>query len=529
VGQGGGKGAGLMDYSVLKRNIWKNTVSNYALIAVGVPVGFITFGLLFQGLSREEFGFWGLMWSMFGYGVLLDLGFGFTAQKRVAELSATGDWDRLSRVLSTVFFLYIGIGTFVIVTACAGSSLLIKLFAITPGNVETFRHALMAFGVAIGIGFPCGIFPEMLRGQQRIWLLNLISMALVLIRLGLTWVAVHYKWGFINIVVMSLSLAMLPNVVSGFLAMRHLPQVRIRPGLFSRGMVVETMSYSLLAYVNTAALLLMARMDQLVLGTLLTVASVSIYQVGAKIAELFATFTQQLQETLAPAAAHLHAVGDRDSLRHLMINSTRWSVMIATPPFFLCLFYLESLMRLLSREKSISAEMWLVGAVMLVWLYTANMTHSVAKRVFMVCGRERIMAALSCAEALANLVLSVLLVLVFKNVICVVLGSLIPTLLFGWLFLWPRMARETYTRPFELFRTVVARTWASCLPMMALGLLLKLQPWWRSGGTVALMLAEGTVVGLAGAWGLWKFSLTNEERDRILARLQRFSRRKQEA
>jgi hypothetical protein len=43
------------------------------------------------------------------------------------------------------------------------------------------------------------------------------------------------------------------------------------------------------------------------------------------------------------------------------------------------------------------------------------------------------------------------------------------------------------------------------------------------------MLAEGTVVGLAGAWGLWKFSLTNEERDRILARLQRFSRRKQEA
>lgn len=514
----GGEGdSGVMDYTALKRNIWKNTASNYVQLAIGVPVGFITFGLLYQGLSDEEIGFWAIMWSMFGYGVLLDLGFGFTAQKRVAELSATGDWDRLSRVLSTVFFLYIGIGAFVIVTVCAGSPLLIKLFAITPGNEEKFRQALMAFGVAIGIGFPAGIFPEILRGQQRIWMVNLINMVLLPVRLVLTWVAVRNGWSFFWIVVMSLILAMMPGVASGFLAMRHLPQVRIRPGLFSRGMVVETMSYSLLAYVNTAAILLMARTDQLVLGTLLTVASVSIYIVGSKIAEQFSAFTQQLQDTLAPAAAHLHAVGDRDSLRHLMINSTRWSVMIATPPFFLCLFYLDGLMKLLSQEKTIGSEMWLVGAVMLVWLYTANTTHSVAKRVFMVCGRERIMAALSFAEALSNLVLSV------------VLGSLIPTLLFGWLFLWPRMARETHTRPFELFRTVVARTWASCLPMMALGLFFKLQPWWRSGGTVALMLAEGTVVGLVGAWGLWKFSLTNEERDRILSRLQRFSRRKQEA
>jgi O-antigen/teichoic acid export membrane protein len=273
----------------------------------------------------------------------------------------------------------------------------------------------------------------------------------------------------------------------------------------------------------------MARMDQLVLGTLLTVASISIYQVGSKIAELFSTFTQQLQETLAPAAAHLHAVGDRDSLRHLMINSTRWSVMIATPPFFLCLFYLDGLMRLLSREKVISAEMWRVGVVLLVWLYTANTTHSVAKRVFMVCGRERIMAALSFAEAMTNLVLSVVLVLIFKNVICVVVGSLIPTLLFGWLFLWPRMARETNTEPFDLFKTVVVRTWASCLPMMVLGVIMKLQPWWKSGSTVALVLAEGTVVGLVGAWGLWKYSLTDEERGKVSARLQKFTRRKQEA
>ena len=40
---------------------------------------------------------------------------------------------------------------------------------------------------------------------------------------------------------------------------------------------------------------------------------------SAKVAEVFAQFTKQLQDTLSPAAAHLHASGDHDSLRDLLL------------------------------------------------------------------------------------------------------------------------------------------------------------------------------------------------------------------
>ena len=98
----------------LKGHIYRNSISNYIFLVVRLGLGVVLFRLLFKGLTDEEFGFWGLLWSVFGYGILLDFGFGFTAQKRVAELSATKDWDQLSRVLSTIFFSYLGIAALLV-------------------------------------------------------------------------------------------------------------------------------------------------------------------------------------------------------------------------------------------------------------------------------------------------------------------------------------------------------------------------------------------------------------------------------
>src|SRR4051812_4745057 len=120
------------------KNIWRNSVSNYASIALRILCGLAMFRTLYQSLRPEEFGFWSLLWSVFGYGILLDFGFGFTAVKRVAELSATKKWEELSRVLSTIFYLYLAIGLVIILMVGFGSHLIIRWFQITPGNKESF-------------------------------------------------------------------------------------------------------------------------------------------------------------------------------------------------------------------------------------------------------------------------------------------------------------------------------------------------------------------------------------------------------
>ena len=81
-----------MNSREVRSNVWKSTLSGYVRIVVRMGLGLVSFRLLFQGLDQEEFGFWSLLWAIFGYGIRLDVGFGYAAQKRVAELSVKKDW-----------------------------------------------------------------------------------------------------------------------------------------------------------------------------------------------------------------------------------------------------------------------------------------------------------------------------------------------------------------------------------------------------------------------------------------------------
>jgi O-antigen/teichoic acid export membrane protein len=504
-----------MSYAEVKRNIWSNSISNYVRTVLGMAVGLLTFRMLYQSLNQEQFGFWSLLWSVFGYGILLDFGFGFAAQKRVAELSVLKEWDKLSRVLSTILVFYAGISVAIALVVLAGSATIVRWFGVSAANHEEFRKVMVVFFLGIGLAFPMGIFPEVLRGQQRIRLTNnLISGALIL-RLGFIAAAVWFKWSFMAVMFIALFFALAPDFLAALFALQRMPGVRIRPSLFSPAMMGETMQFSVFAYLGTATNIVLGKTDQLVLGAVLSVSAVALYQAGAKVAEVFSQFTKQVQDTLSPAAAHLHATGDKAALQDLLVNSLRWTVLIATPLYLLCAFYLSELLRLLTGDKALSADTILVGHVLLTWFYTTILTHSVSKRIFMMTGHERRLMWLGLGEAAANLVLSIGLVLATRSVVAVAVGSLIPTLYFGWVHLWPWMAKDTGLKGWPLFRQSVVPSWLGCLPMLAVLAALKLVVLSPGGSTMAAMFIEGTLAGLVGGVGLWRMALQPAEQEEL--------------
>lgn len=511
-----------MNYAEVKSNIWSNSVSNYLRTVVGMAVGLLTFRMLYQALGKEQFGFWSLLWSVFGYGILLDFGFGFAAQKRVAELSVKGDWDALSRVLSTILFFYTGVAVLIATVVLACSGRLVALLGVSPENSAEFGRVLVLFFVGIGLAFPMGIFPEILRGQQRIRLANHLISASMILRLVLIACAVWFKWTFLTVMGIALFFALAPDCLAAFFALRRMPAVRLSPRLFSLGLMRDTMRFSIFAYLGTATNIVLGKTDQLVLGATLSVGAVAVYQAGAKIAEVFAQFTKQVQDTLSPAAAHLHATGDRAALRDLLVNSLRWSVLIATPLYLLCAFYLAELLRLLTGDPAVPRETFLVGHVLLAWFYTTILTHSVSKRIFMMSGHERRLLWLGLGEAVANLVLSVVLVLHYRSVVAVAVGSLIPTLFFGWARLWPWMAHEAGIGSWRLFRLAVAPSWVACAPMLGLLVLFKFFMPVPARAGFGLMFAESAAAGGLALVGVWRAALNDGERRSLRAK---FSRR----
>jgi O-antigen/teichoic acid export membrane protein len=499
----------------IKRRIFQNSISNYVFLVVRSVLGLVLFRAIVTSLGKEEFGFWSLIWSILGYGILLDFGFGFTAQKRVAELTAHQRWDELSRVLSTVFYFYLGIAAVLILFGLGMSPWVIKAFKISnPANLPEFTSALTIFFCGMGLAFPMGIFPEMLKGQQRIGLANYTALGGFLVSFVLMLYGLHNDWSLQALLVISLGCSMAAEALCGVFALRAMPGVRILPRYFSRAMIRSNMRFSLFAYIITLTTVILTRTDQFILGTMLAVQAVGLYNIGAKLPELFASVAMQIPETLSPVAAHSHAKGDKEFLRSVLVNGTRFSVMVATPLYLLFAFYMEELIRLATGQPVPRESLW-TAQVLLLWGYITILTQSVSKRVFMMSGHERRLMWLGVGEAMLNLGLSVALLYYFRNVVSVAIGSFIATFIFGWFAIWPWAAREASLTGWKLAQIVLLPSWLACLPMLALLIVARYVTFPHLQTNIYALAIQGILVSVLASAGLWFFALRPHERERF--------------
>lgn len=507
-----------MTHDQIRKNVVRSTLSGYVRLVLRMVLGLVTFRLLYQSLSPEEFGFWSLLWALFGYGILLDFGFGFTAQKRVAELSVRRDWPGLSRVLSSIFGFYLLSALVACVIGVACSGYLIDLFGVSATNRESFRFTLQVFLVGLGIAFPLGLFPEVLQGQQRITIANQIGIISMLANFIAVLSAVWFKLGLTWLVVLALLAVLLPYMLATWFALQHMPEVLIRPRFICRSALFESLRFSLYAYLNTLSNVLRHKADAPILGGILGVSHIAPYQAGGKVGEMFGMLTRQIADVLSPTAAHFHAHGDTAALRGILLDGLRFSVLAATPLFVLTAACMDGLIRVLTGVAAPTPAMFWNGQVLLLWYYSQTLTHWVFKRIFLMAGQEERMMWQGVSEALAGLVLSILLTLWLRSILGVAIGALVTAVVFGWGQLWGWAAREAGLSRTALFARIVLPAWKGCLPMIAAAFALRFQPWWIPGSTLTRFLAEGTLLGLLGIAGIWRLSLGPGERAQLLAR-----------
>src|SRR5512136_2161214 len=108
--------------------LFRNTVLNLLGLVIPLAVGFVTIPLVVRALGSERFGILSLVWVVFGYFGLFDLGLGRTTTKYVAEALGRGELDKLPGYLWTATILQAVIGI-------AGALLLVAAAPILSGHI----------------------------------------------------------------------------------------------------------------------------------------------------------------------------------------------------------------------------------------------------------------------------------------------------------------------------------------------------------------------------------------------------------
>lgn len=471
----------------LRNRMIINTMSNYGKLVIGMMITIFLTRILFLGLSRSEYGFWALLWSIFGYSLLLDFGFGASIQKYTSESVVTKNWEKFNRIVSTVFFNY----TFVSVVIMAVSVLLAfnlqHIFSFDADNILYYRKALLVFGLGTSLVFPIGFFTEILRGMQALHLRNIVEIIVSILNFtGMFLIVYLFKIDqpLIWMAAVAIGTNFISSILMGIIAHRLIPELKIAWKYYDRKLLKSVMSFSVYAYLITFTNLIIFKTDQLVISVFGSVALVSIYQISSRLAETFRAFSKQFLDNLGPVSATLFAAGNKSKMAEIMLQSTRLMGFISTLFLIPLLVFVKPLLKIWLELTEMSGI--IVAIILLISMYVLLFYRSTSVYMLLMANEQKKLTKIALIECVANLVLSIFFLYKLEaicaffgiilpengQIIGVALGTFIPNLILAFTFNIPIAVKFCETSVWKFFKFSIIKTQIAGLLYLALAITL---------------------------------------------------------
>ena len=365
--------------------------------------------------------------------------------------------------------------------------------------------------------FPFGVFREVLRGLNKIHVANAFEMVGIIGQGVGICLAVSFSANLSTLVLIGILANIAPLIaMAGVIALKA-NYLFPRLHLFRLGRVRELAGFSLVAYFITMTNLVMGQTDQLLIGGMLGVAAIALYQPGFKLAQMFGQMALQMQDVLGPIAAKVagkDASSDaRRQLIQLFIGGQRWGTIIALLLGIPALVLAAPLLRLLTGEEAPNTVMIMVAQALVLGSILSIIGSGTGKRILMMSGHHRKVLWLSLAEAALNLSVSLGALWWFQSPLGAALGTLVAHILVPIPLVLPLCARSLGCTQQAIWAATF-QGMAAFLPAMLVAIisshwLLPVATWW-----IEFIVVIG--IGVTSLIGVVIIGMRRDERQVIL-------------
>jgi len=410
----------------------KSSVSNYIFLILKILLSLFLIRIIFLGINNEEYGFWALLWSIFGYSVLLDFGFGTAVQKATSEALEKNDWDNYNKLISTIFFSYVllSIGIFIFTLIMAFNLERIFVFS-SKESLEYYKIVFMIFGFGTTLIFPLGFFKEILRGLREIPLRNNIDMVFLILNFIIIYLCVTVYSSLMAMAIGAILVQFFANVFMAIYVYKKIPSLKISVKLFQKNKVKEVMGFSFFAYIVMFSNLIIFKTDQIIISVFSSIAMVGFYQIISRISELFRQFSTQIHDIIGPISAALFSSSKKDTLSKILLQSNQIVAFISTMLFVPSFLFLEDLLYFWLQITN--TEVVLTGKILLFSMYILVALRSSSVQVLLMCNKHKQLTAVAIIEAVMNLFLSIYLIQTY-SILGVAIGTLIPNIILALVY-----------------------------------------------------------------------------------------------
>lgn len=436
----------------------RNISTRYLAILFETVLGLVMLPFNLNHLGAAQYGLWILVGSVTVHFSVLDLGYGGSLVKFVAQYRARRDSRALNQIASTMFFVLAGFGIAAYAIAALVAFNLGWLFPkLGPEQAELGKWLLLIIGIHVSLAFPFGIFGGITSGFQRYDANNVVAMAtsgsVALVNAVLLW----RGHGLLTLVACTTCVRIIAFFAYRRNAYRVYPDLRIRPSYFRRSRLKEVTGFSVYSAVIDWANKLNYQIDQLVVGAFIGSAAVAVWAVAERIISGTQRLTNQLNGVLFPVIVSSDATNDNRRLQQILQQGTLLSLATVLPIAVTLILLADPLIRSWTRNADMAAAVPVLQ--ILAVAVAIRVGNATGNTLLKGSGQHRMLAFTNLGAGVLNIVLSIVLVRSY-GLVGVAIGTVIPIAAAAAFILNPAACRRVGLPVADLMRhSVLPAVW----------------------------------------------------------------------
>jgi O-antigen/teichoic acid export membrane protein len=374
----------------------RNIATNYLRFGVNLIVMVVMTPILIQAVGIENYGLWAIVYAAIGIVSLSDLGFSTAAIKYLSESNLADKTDELDKVVGALLIVYLGLTLICTV-------LVIAAFKI---NLTPLPSIFLLLGAATSISLACSVHRAAIIavGKQDAvnWLIITGSIVQAIVTYGL----LKQGYGIYGVALVHSVSLICQSLLCLPLAYYY---SRFRPNFSSISTYVLRIGrFSIWALIANTSLLLILRIDPLILERYLTLADVAVYAIALKVGEQILYLNKQFSNALLPLVSSLQGVNQKNARSQLLLFSTRYLLLFATPVAALLCINAQDLVELWVGPVLSSAALPLSVLAIAAWVSTTQFN---AANINGLSGHPRIVAISMALSAASKVTFGIILVM----------------------------------------------------------------------------------------------------------------------
>jgi len=492
-----------------KRAISSNIKYNILNQGVGFVVGLMLFPFIVSHVGKEVYGAYLLVTAFIGYFGVLDFGVGTAVAKYIAEFVGRDNLEKAGKVINASLFFYIVVGLIVTAILLILSFSFDHIFKIGSADVVVMRQLFwVAAGASLFI-WAGRTFDSVLYGLQRFDLIAVNSIASTIFTAIFAYVIFTHNLGIVWFLAASYFFIIVRYLISYLIIRYHLLKTNTFSLYFDKKTLKIIFGFSFFLLLSNVVTLLIFNFDSFVIGAFVSVAAVTLYNVGYSLQNGFRAVNSLIFSPIFPASAQMEGKNEEDKQKELLLKGTKYTSLIFTPMVIITIIFaplfINNWMGLDFAESILPAQV-----LMSFWLFSTVL--QIGSSQLMAKGYVKVIFKISALNAFLNVGLSLLLVKPF-GILGVALGTAIPMILVDFPLYLYQMLRALKVSLKEFFNLAIKKNLGVYLVAVIVSFLAIeiFQP-----TNVFLTIGEmGIVYGIVMLVGFY-FFLSSKERQEIL-------------